>query len=104
MNLEKMFKVSLNNPSHILLISFFFVCIYCDDFIHPIKDDEYDILLKLCKGEFYTPVSERTRLQKSTIVKDEKSTFFGKCGYILRQISIYSNKPLTFIKLKPLQV
>ena len=45
------------------------VCIKCNQFIHPAKDKEYKILLKLCKGDFSVPVVDRSKLQKSTIIK-----------------------------------
>ena len=33
------------------------------------KDEEYYILLRLCRGEFSVPVVKRTNLQKSTVSK-----------------------------------
>ena len=67
-NLKKMLKFSLN-VVYILVIRFCFVGIYINNFIHLVKDKKYDVPVKLYKGEFSIPVSESTRLQKSTIVK-----------------------------------
>ena len=58
-----MLKV-LVNVVYILVIRFCFV-----DFIHSVKDKQYDVPVKLFKGEFSILVSECTRLQKPTIVK-----------------------------------
>ena len=33
------------------------------------EKEEYEIILKLSKGNFYVPVSQRTRIEKSAIVK-----------------------------------
>ena len=41
----------------------------CDQFIHPVKNEEYEILLKLCEGELSVPVADRPKVQKSTIIK-----------------------------------
>ena len=67
-SMKKILKSSLN-PVYILFICLFFVCIYSNDFIHLVKDEEYNVLVKLYKREFSAPVSDHTRLQKSTIVK-----------------------------------
>ena len=45
------------------------ICIKCDQFIHPVKYEEYEILLKLCKGEFSVTVADRSKQQSSTIIK-----------------------------------
>ena len=45
------------------------VCIKCNQFFHQVKDKQYETLLKLCKGEFSVPVTDRSKLQKSTIFK-----------------------------------
>ena len=58
-------------------ISFFFILLFgclsgfidCDKFIHTITNEVYKILLELSKGEFNVAVADRTRLQKSTIIK-----------------------------------
>ena len=54
-------------------ISFVFVSltvdIRCDKFIHPMKDEEYNILLKLCKGEFSVLVAKRSRAEKAAVIK-----------------------------------
>ena len=38
-------------------------------FIHPVEQDEYHVLVKLAQGEFSVPVKERTRAEKSAIIK-----------------------------------
>ena len=53
--------------SSLIFVRLDLVCNKCNQFIHPAKDEEYEILLKLCKGEFSVPV--RSKLQKSTIIK-----------------------------------
>ena len=49
--------------------TFLFCWYYSNNFIHSVKDKQYDVLVKLFKGEFSILVSECTRLQKPTIVK-----------------------------------
>ena len=38
-------------------------------YIHAMDEEEYTIIVKLLKGTFNVPVSRRTRVQKSAIVK-----------------------------------
>ena len=40
-----------------------------NEFKHAVSEEEYEILVNLVKGEFNTPVKERTRLQKNAIIK-----------------------------------
>ena len=35
----------------------------------PMADDTYDVILKSLKGEFHVPVAERSRTQRSALVK-----------------------------------
>ena len=55
--------------SLLIFVGLDLVCIKCNQFIHPVKDEEYEILLKLCKGEFSVLVADRSKLQKPTIIK-----------------------------------
>ena len=55
--------------SLLIFVGLDLVCIKCNQFIHPVTDEEYEILLKLCKGEFSVPIADRSKLQKSTIIK-----------------------------------
>ena len=45
------------------------IFLFSNNFIQPVKDEEYYVLVKLCKREFSMPVSQRTRLEKSIIAK-----------------------------------
>ena len=45
------------------------IFLFSNNFIQPVKDEGYYVLVKLCKGEFSMPVSQRTRLEKSIIAK-----------------------------------
>ena len=38
-------------------------------YIHPMEEEEYEVIKKLVVGDFNVPVSKRTRLQKSAIIK-----------------------------------
>lgn len=38
-------------------------------FIHPVGNEEYDILLSLAKGEFSTPKTERSNIEKAAVMK-----------------------------------
>ena len=49
--------------------TFLFCWYYNNNFIHSVKEKQYDVPVKLFKGEFSILVSECTRLQKSTIMK-----------------------------------
>ena len=49
--------------SLLILVGLDLVGIKCDQFIRPVKDEEYEILLKLCKGEYSVPVADRSKLQ-----------------------------------------
>ena len=55
--------------SLLIFVGLDLICIKCDQFIHPLKEEECEILLKLCKGEFSVPVANRSNLQKSAIIK-----------------------------------
>ena len=63
----KMRKITVY--SLLIFVGLYLVCIKCNQFIHPVKDEEYEILLKLCKGEFSVPLADRSKLQMSTIIK-----------------------------------
>ena len=41
------------------------VCIKCDQFIHPVKDEVYEIFLKLCKAEFSVSVADLSKVLKT---------------------------------------
>ena len=38
-------------------------------FIHPVDDETYKILLKLCNNDFTVPVAKRTNIEKAAVVK-----------------------------------
>ena len=38
-------------------------------FIHPVDDETYKVLLKLCKNDFAVPVATRTNFEKAAVVK-----------------------------------
>ena len=38
-------------------------------FIHPVDDETYKILLKLCNNDFAVPVAKRTNVEKAAVVK-----------------------------------
>ena len=46
-------------------------------FIHPVSEETYNVLLKLCKGEFFVPVANRTNIEKAAVIKywRNKGTF-----------------------------
>lgn len=52
---------------------FFIVCILfvgnVDCYIHPIGEDEYEVLLSLANGNFQKPVKDRTNVEKSAVIK-----------------------------------
>ena len=69
--------------SSLIFVRLDLVCNKCNQFIHPAKDEEYEIFLKLCKGEFSVPV--RSKLQKSTIIKfwRNREKFKEKCYFLM---------------------
>ena len=38
-------------------------------FIHPVSEDTYEILLKLCKNEFTVPVAARSNTERAAVIK-----------------------------------
>ena len=38
-------------------------------YLHPLDDDEYELIKLLMKGEFRKPIKERTRKEKSVVIK-----------------------------------
>lgn len=48
-------------------------------FIHPLKEETYEIIVKLCKNEFFIPVSERSHVEKAAIVKFWRAKGRFKC-------------------------
>ena len=38
-------------------------------FIHPVGEEEYNVLLKLANGKFAKPVNERSRVEKSAVIR-----------------------------------
>ena len=38
-------------------------------FIHPVNDETYKILLKLCNNDFAVPVAKRRNVEKAVVVK-----------------------------------
>ena len=40
-----------------------------DGYIHTVSDEEYELLLAITKGDFSKPVNERSRQEKSVIIK-----------------------------------
>ena len=52
--------------AHIVLVSIDFV--NCG-FIHPVGEEEYQVLLSLAAGNFVTPKSERSNVEKAAVVK-----------------------------------
>lgn len=38
-------------------------------FIHPVGEEEYDVLLLLAKGEFNKPVKERSQVEKAAVIR-----------------------------------
>ena len=52
--------------AHIVLVSIDFV--NCG-FIHPVGEEEYQVLLSLAAGNFATPKSERPNVEKAAVVK-----------------------------------
>ena len=75
-----------------MIISFlFFMNIIVNCFIHPVDEEEYNILLKLANGNFLTPVKDPTTKEKSAVVKfwRAKGKYTTDCtGKIL----LYENK------------
>ena len=59
-------KMFLRN---VIPIAVLFGTISSSSFIHPVTEETYDVLLKLCKNEFNVPVRERTNVQKAAVVK-----------------------------------
>ena len=51
---------------HIVLVSIDFV--NCG-FVHPVGEEEYQVLLSLAAGNFVTPKRERSNVKKAAIVK-----------------------------------
>ena len=51
---------------HIVLVSIDFV--NCG-FIHPVGEEEYQVLLSLAAGNFGTPKCERLNVEKAAVVK-----------------------------------
>ena len=50
----------------------------------PIPDEQYEVLLKLLKNDFNVPVKDRTKIQKSTVVKFWRNKYsLGKDGQIM---------------------
>ena len=38
-------------------------------FIHPVDDETYKVLLKLCNNGFTVPIAKRTNVEKAAVVK-----------------------------------
>ena len=38
-------------------------------YLHPIDDDEYELIKLLVKGQFSKPIKERTRKEKNAVIK-----------------------------------
>ena len=105
-NLKKMLKVLLNLV-YISLICFCLVCIYSNNFTYPARDEEYDARVKLCKSEFSIPVSDLTRLQKSTTLKfwrsrgkftcDGNTLFYNEKKLILLQFYMFIILLISFL-------
>ena len=51
------------------MLFIFILDIRCIYGIHSVGEEEYKILVNLAKGTFSVPVKERTRIQKSAVIK-----------------------------------
>ena len=61
--------ISMKVITFIFLFSFFFLKTANCLFIHPVNDETYKILLKLCNNDFAIPVTKRTNVEKIAVVK-----------------------------------
>ena len=59
------------NTLFLYVLILFWVSGFCArrQYIHPVDDEQYPILLKLAGGNFKTPVHERSKKEKSAVVK-----------------------------------
>ena len=53
----------------LLVLCYYYVVVEITAFIHPVGEEEYDVLLQLANGKFSKSVHERTRVEKSAIIR-----------------------------------
>ena len=79
-------------------------------YIHPMEEEEYEVIKKLVVGDFNVPVSKRTRLQKSAIIKfwrlkaglgiDDKGNLLYENRRVVKKSEIKKIVTKTFVKNK----
>ena len=107
----RMRKQAVNLQSYIFILTIT-VNLNSNDggYIHPMEEEEYEVIKKLVVGDFNVPVSKHTRLQKSAIIKfwrlkaglgtDDKRNLLYENRRVVKKSEIKKVESKTFVKNK----